>query len=77
MVGYLGEVNVGMDHKQSRMFCIGDPHLFSVEYPVLSITICTGLQRKRIAARVGLGETETSNLAGQGKLLVDYSASTF
>lgn len=58
----LAEVYVGHDYEHASMFGICDPHLLSVQHPVVPVLLGAGFQSKCISATAGLRETVATNL---------------
>lgn len=70
----LAGIHIGHDQKQARLHGVRDPQLLAVEDIGGAIRRgnCSRLQRKRVASRCGLGQTEGAHhLSGQlGQVLV-------
>lgn len=59
----LVKINVCHDHEYTSVFSIGNPHLLSIEDPVFSILLGTGLQGKGISTTASLRETVATQLS--------------
>ena len=62
MYMYLVKVNVCHDHEYSGMFSVGDPHLLSIEDPVLPVLLGTSPQCKGVCSTAGFRQTVATQL---------------